>query len=145
LKIISLRLLPYRFTQDCFWATICEPTALELAKANFNVIVKQANAGTRISDSAQIEIQNIIDEILAANIRPNKNDEIERIRKVCLSGKIHRVKLTKIDVFLGKANGEKFLFDIKTAKSNKGGFKEFKRTLFAILAENPKAKVSTLI
>jgi type II restriction enzyme len=41
------------------------------------------------------------------------------------------------------------LFDIKTAKPNKGSFKEFKRTLLewvaAILAENPKAKVSTLI
>jgi type II restriction enzyme len=77
-----------------FGTTIFEPIALELAKSNFNVIVKQANAGTRISDGAQREIQNIIDEISAANIRPNKNDEIERIRKVCLSGKIHRVKLT---------------------------------------------------
>ncbi|MDR3275423.1 MAG: TdeIII family type II restriction endonuclease [Endomicrobium sp.] len=132
-----------------FGTTIFEPIALELAKPNFNIIVKQANAGTRISDGAQREIQNIIDEISAANIRPNKNDEIERIRKVCLSGKIHRVKLTKIDVFLEKANGEKFLFDIKTAKPNKGGFKEFKRTLLewaaAILVENPKAKVNTLI
>jgi type II restriction enzyme len=77
-----------------FGATIFEPIALELAKSNFNVIVKQVNAGTRISNGAQREIQNIIDENSAANIRPNKNDEIERIRKVCLSGKIHRVKLT---------------------------------------------------
>jgi type II restriction enzyme len=42
---------------------------------------------------------------------------------------MHKVKLTKIDVFLEKSNGEKFLFDIKPAKPNKGGFKEFKRTL----------------
>ena len=38
---------------------------------------------------------------------------------------------------------------IKTAKPNKGGFKEFKRTLLewtaVVLAENPNAKVNTLI
>jgi len=42
-----------------------------------------------------------------------------------------------------------FLIDIKTAKPNKGGFKEFKRTLLewtaCVLAENPNAKVNTLI
>ena len=132
-----------------FGTTIFEPVALELAKTNFKIAEKQAIAGTEISEGAQREIQNIIDEISAANIKPNKIDEIERIRKVCQKGKMHKVKLTKIDVYLEKANGEKFLFDIKTAKPNKGGFKEFKRTLLewtaAILTENPKAKVNTLI
>jgi type II restriction enzyme len=132
-----------------FGTTIFEPIALELAKTNFNIIAKQANAGSKLSDYAQREIQNIIDEISSANTKPNKNDEIERIRKVCQCGKIHKVKLTKVDIFLEKASGEKFLFDIKTAKPNKGGFKEFKRTLLewvaAILAENPKTKVNTLI
>jgi hypothetical protein len=41
------------------------------------------------------------------------------------------------------------LFDIKTAKPNKGGFKEFKRTLLewtaCILADNPNANINTLI
>ena len=132
-----------------FGTTIFEPVALELAKTNFKVAEKQAVAGTEISEGAQREIQNIIDEVSAANIKPNKIDEIEKIRKVCQKGKMHKVKLTKIDVYLEKANGEKLLFDIKTAKPNKGGFKEFKRTLLewtaAILAENPKAKVNTLI
>ncbi|MDR1195854.1 MAG: TdeIII family type II restriction endonuclease [Endomicrobium sp.] len=132
-----------------FGTTIFEPVALELAKTNFKIAEKQAVAGTEISEDAQREIQNIIDEISAVNIKPNKVDEIERIRKVCQKGKMHKVKLTKIDVYLEKENGEKFLFDIKTAKPNKGGFKEFKRTLLewaaAILAENPKAKVNTLI
>ena len=40
-------------------------------------------------------------------------------------------------------------FDIKTAKPNVGGFREFKRTLLewtaALLTENPKANVQTLI
>ncbi|MDR1087376.1 MAG: TdeIII family type II restriction endonuclease [Endomicrobium sp.] len=132
-----------------FGTTIFEPVALELAKTSFKIAEKQAIAGTEISEGSQKEIQNIIDEISAANIKPNKIDEIERIRKVCQSGKMHKVKLTKIDIYLEKLNGEKFLFDIKAAKPNKGGFKEFKRTLLewtaVMLAENPKAKVNTLI
>jgi len=42
-----------------------------------------------------------------------------------------------------------FLIDIKTAKPNKGGFKEFKDTLLewtaCMLAENPQAKINTSI
>ncbi|GHT15439.1 TdeIII family type II restriction endonuclease [Endomicrobiia bacterium] len=132
-----------------FGTAVFEPVALELAKANFKITDKQVDAGTQISEGSQIEIQNIIDNISAANIKPNKNDEAERIRKVSQKGKMHKVKLTKVDIFLEKADGEKFLFDIKTAKPNKGGFKEFKRTLLewiaTIFAENPKAKVNTLI
>lgn len=132
-----------------FGTTIFEPVALELAKINFKITEKQATAGTQISDGAQREIQNIIDEISAASVKPSKIEEIERIRKVYRTGKMHKVKLTKIDIYLEKTNGEKFLFDIKTAKPNKGSFKEFKRTLLewtaVILSENPKAKVNTLI
>jgi len=132
-----------------FGTTIFEPVALELAKSNFSVTKKQVNTGSEISEGAQREIQDIIDNISAANIKPDKKDEIERIRKVCRTGKMHKVKLTKVDIFLEKYNGEKFLFDLKTAKPNKGGFKEFKRTLLewvaSTFAQNPKAKINTLI
>ena len=97
-----------------FGTTIFETVALELAKINFKIIEKQVTAGTQISDGAQREIQNIIDEISATSIKPRKTEEIERIRKVCQTGKMHKVKLTKIDIYLEKTNGEKFLFDIKT-------------------------------
>jgi type II restriction enzyme len=54
-----------------------------------------------------------------------------------------------VDVWLESKSNELFLFDIKTAKPNAGGFKEFKRTLLewvaAVLAEDPKAKVNTII
>jgi len=132
-----------------FGTAIFEPIALELAKSNFKITEKQADAGSEISEEAQREIQNIIDNISAANIKPNKKDEIERIRKVSQEGNMHKVKLTRVDIFLEKSNGEKFLFDIKTAKPNKGGFKEFKRTLLewaaATFAKNPKAKINTII
>ena len=62
---------------------------------------------------------------------------------------MRKVKPTVVDVFLESNADELFLFDIKTAKPNKGNFKEFKRTLLewvaVILAENPKAKINTLI
>jgi type II restriction enzyme len=60
-----------------------------------------------------------------------------------------KVKPTVVDVWLESKSNELFLFDIKTAKPNAGGFKEFKRTLLewvaAVLAEDPKAKVNTII
>jgi type II restriction enzyme len=59
------------------------------------------------------------------------------------------VKPTKIDVKLIGTDETIYLFDIKTAKPNAGGFKEFKRTLLewvaVTLAINPKANVQTII
>jgi len=59
------------------------------------------------------------------------------------------VKLTKVDVKLISRDGTIYLFDIKTAKPNAGGFKEFKRTLLewvaATLSDNPDANVQTII
>lgn len=60
-----------------------------------------------------------------------------------------KVKPTMVDLLLESSSGEFYLFDIKTAKPNAGGFKEFKRTLLewvaVLLAQNPKANVNTLI
>ena len=106
-------------------------------------------SGKQISEQAQFEIQKIMDELTAANKKPNKQKEIEIIRKVCQKGKMRTVKPTRVDVYLESNDGEIYLFDIKTAKPNKGGFKEFKRTLLewtaTVLAENPNAQVNTLI
>ena len=59
------------------------------------------------------------------------------------------VKPTRVDVYLESKECETYLIDIKTAKPNKGGFKEFKRTLLewtaTVLAENPNAKINTLL
>jgi len=59
------------------------------------------------------------------------------------------VKPTKVDIKLIGHDGTIYLFDIKTAKPNAGGFKEFKRTLLewvaVTLAANPNAKVESYI
>jgi len=132
-----------------FGTTIFEPVAKELAKTKFKIVKSQTSVGNQISEIAQRVIQNIMDELTSAQIQPNKIEEIEAIRKVCREGNMRTIKPTKVDIFLQSHQDEVFLIDIKTAKPNKGGFKEFKRTLLewtaCVLAENPNAKVNTLI
>lgn len=129
--------------------TIFEPVAISLATHRFEVAKRGINPYTQISERAQYEIQKIMDNLTAAKDKPNKNREIEIIRKVCQQGDMRRIKPTKVDIYLKNKWGEMYFIDIKTAKPNKGGFKEFKRTLLewaaTILAENPKAEVNTLI
>jgi type II restriction enzyme len=90
-----------------------------------------------------------MDGIITGQTAPNKEKEIEAIRKVCQKGKLNLVKPTKVDVFVQSNDDSIFLFDIKTVKPNIGNFKEFKRTLLewvaTVLAENPNASVNTLI
>lgn len=132
-----------------FGTSIFEPVALTLAKSKFKRAESQAIAGDKISPNAQIEIQKIMDDLTTAKSSPDKAKEIEIIRKVAQQGEFRKIKPTKVDVLLESQSGELFLFDIKTAKPNAGGFKEFKRTLLewtaTTLAENPKTKVQTLI
>ena len=146
------RLALYSFIHSLntnFGTTIFEPVAVSLASRRFKVAKHQIKSGTQISTKAQFEIQKIIDELTAANKNPDKQKEIEIIRRVCQKGEMRTVKPTRVDVYLESNEGEIYLFDIKTAKPNKGGFKEFKRTLLewsaTVLSENPKAKINTLI
>lgn len=144
------RLALYSFIQSLnttFGTTIFEPVAASVASSNFRVRT-QMKSGGQISTEAQFKIQRIMDELISAQTRPNKQREIEIIRGVCQEGEIRTVKPTRIDVYLEK-DGEIYCMDIKTAKPNMGGFKEYKRTLLewtaTILFENPDAQVNTLI
>jgi type II restriction enzyme len=132
-----------------FGTSIFEPVAITLAKSKFKRAESQVVAGNRISLEAQKEIQKIIDDLTTAKVLPNKINEIETIRKVAQQGKLRTIKPTKVDILLENHSGELFLFDIKTAKPNAGGFKEFKRTLLewtaTILSSKPKLKVHTII
>jgi hypothetical protein len=146
------RLALYSFIHSLntnFGTSIFEPVAKELAMSNYITAQSQQVAGSRISSEAHNVIQNIMDSLSTAVSSPNKPDEIEAIRKVCTSGTLRDVKLTKVDLKLVSNTGAIYLIDIKTAKPNAGGFKEFKRTLLewvaAVLAGNPEADVRTLI
>lgn len=131
-----------------FGTSIFEPVALVLAKNKFKNI-KQTTAGNSISEGAHKQIQKIMDYLSTATSSPNKQKEIELIRKVCQKGPMQKVKLTKVDIMLESNDNQLYLFDLKTAKPNAGGFKEYKRTLLewvaAVLASNPDAKVNTIV
>ena len=132
-----------------FGTSIFEPVALTLARTKFKRAESQATAGDKISAKAQIEIQRIIDDLTTAKSTPDRIKELKTIKSVAQQGEFRKIKPTKVDVLLESHSGELFLFDIKTAKPNAGGFKEFKRTLLewtaTTLAENPKIKVQTII
>lgn len=146
------RLALYAFIHSLntnFGSSIFEPVGLALAQKNFKMATAQARAGEQISSAAQVEIQKIIDGLTKAVTTPNKTEEIEKIRKVCQTGEMITVKPTKVDLMFESKDGAFYLFDIKTAKPNAGGFKEFKRTLLewvaVILANKPTADVNTFI
>lgn len=132
-----------------FGSSIFEPVAKAVASVNFQTALSQQVAGTLISSQAHNVIQNIMDNLATATSNPDKPAEIEAIRAVCQKGQMRKVKLTKVDIKLISYDGTIYLFDIKTAKPNAGGFKEFKRTLLewvaATLSDNPSVKISTII
>jgi hypothetical protein len=132
-----------------FGTSIFEPVALALATNSFADASTQQTAGTQISSEAHRVIQNIMDSLSIAEITPNKIEEVNAIRAVCQAGEMKTVKPTKVDVKLIGQDGIIYLIDIKTAKPNAGGFKEFKRTLLewvaTTLASNPTVNVQTLI
>jgi type II restriction enzyme len=132
-----------------FGTSIFEPVAKSLALLRHKEALLQQIAGAKISSKAHSVIQNIMDNLSTAASSPDKISEIEAIRDVCKKGKIQKVKPTKVDLKIIGNDDTIYLIDIKTAKPNSGGFKEFKRTLLewvaATLAVTPEAKIRTLI
>ena len=146
------RMALYSFIQSLnttFGISIYEPVSEILASGNFATVDLQHSIGTRISTSAQTEIQKIMDELSSGQSDPSKLCEIERIRKVCTHGEFSTVKTVKVDVFLESQEGEVHIFDIKTAKPNISNYKDFKRTLLEwiaiYLAKNPDATIHSYI
>ncbi len=145
------RLALYSFIHSLntsFGTSIFEPVAVALAKNHFKKAEAQYVLGTAISEEVQNKIQQIINN-LSTGKDPNKKNEIEAIRKICQSGKMNHFRTVKVDLFVESADGEKFLFDLKTAKPNISNFKDFKRTLLEWigieLAKNTASKVNSLI
>ncbi len=146
------RMVLYSFIHSlntAFGTSIFEPVAVALAKLRFKDAKRSVIAGNQISEEAHKVIQTMMDGLITGKKEPNKAEEIEAIREVCNKGKLNTVKPTKVDVLVVSQDDSIFLFDIKTAKPNIGNFKEFKRTLLewvaAVLAQNPDAKINTLI
>lgn len=133
---------------SAFGTSFFEPMAEELAKKKFDEVIRQKSAPKIITDTAQAEIQNIMNNLENTSASPDKLAETERIVNVARKGNPLEIKPTKIDLFMRKDN--LFLMtDIKSPKPNSGEFKGFKRTLLTWVAvcayENPGAKFETFI
>jgi len=144
------RMALYSFMQSLlttFGTSIFEPVAAELAKNNFAKVETQHTVGKEIYAECQKSVQDIVNR-LTYQPTPNKITELQELSKH-LYGSKNILKPAKVDLFVESANGEQYLFDLKTAKPNKGDFQKFKQTLLEwagiIYTSNPQAKVHTLI
>ena len=131
-----------------FGAAIYEPVAAALAETRFVKAQPQFVAGNQISEAAQNEIQDIINDLTMGK-EADKESEIERIRTVCQQGKMKKMKTVKIDLLIEDQTGSIFLFDLKTVKPNISNFKDFKRTLLEwcaiMLAKNANLDIHSYI
>ena len=132
-----------------FGSSIFEPVAKILALEKFKIVLTQQKVNNEISSESQNIIQDIMNNLSTVTKKPNKPREIKLIRSKCQTGTFKNLKSTKVDIKLVDFNDDIYLIDLKTAKPNKGSFKEFKRTLLewvaVELAVNPKANIQTLI
>lgn len=146
------RMALYSFIQSLnttFGTSIFEPVALAVAKGRFAKVRSQYEIGNTISEGSQQAIQSIINRLSVADTAPNKQNELDEIRRATNTEKINIIKTVKADIFLENKGGEMFFIDLKTAKPNISNFKNFKRTLleWAAIAytQNIQAKIHTLI
>jgi len=131
-----------------FGTSIFEPVAEAIASLKFKEAKKQYIVGDSISELAQTDIQNIINDLTMGGT-PDKITEIERLRKVCTKGVMNNLRTVKVDLFLKDDQENVYLFDLKTAKPNISNFKDFKRTLLEwvaiYLAQQPKTRIHSYI
>ncbi len=144
------RMALYSFMQSLlttFGTSIFEPVAAALARNNFVKVETQYVVGQSIYADCQQSVQAIINK-LTYNPKPDKIKELEVLQKH-LSGIKNKLKPAKIDLFVENDKGEQFLFDLKTAKPNKGDFQKYKQTLLEwagiAYTSNKNAKIHTLI
>ncbi len=124
------RMALYSFMQSLlttFGTSIFEPVAAALAQTKFARVETQYVVGNTIYSQCQQCVQTIINE-LTIQAKPNKINELSRLNN-SLSGEINSLKPMKVDLFLETETGEQYLFDLKTAKPNKGDFQKYKQTL----------------
>lgn len=144
------RMALYSFMQSLlttFGTSIFEPVAKELAKTKFVRVETQYNVGREIYQDCQQCITDIVNR-LTYQPSPNKILELNELQKH-LHGAKNILKPAKVDLFVESADGEQYMFDLKTAKPNKGDFQKFKQTLLewagiTYTADSTK-KVHTLI
>ena len=144
------RMALYSFMQSLlttFGTSIFEPVAAALAKTKFTKVETQYTIGNSIYTDCQHSVQTIVNQ-LTYRPKPDKIREMEELHKH-LSGPKNKLKPAKVDLFVETKEGEQYLFDLKTAKPNKGDFQKFKQTLLEWVGiaytQNKEITIHTLI
>lgn len=144
------RMALYSFMQSLlttFGTSIFEPVAAELARCRFSIVETQYTIGREIYRECQQSAIDIVNR-LTYNPHPNKIAELQELR-THLNGQKNSLKPAKVDLFIKSSNGEQYLFDLKTAKPNKGDFQKFKQTLLEwagiAYTNDANVRVNTLI
>lgn len=146
------RMALYSFIQSLnttFGTSIYEPVAKVVAGGHFDSVQLKANPPNHMSQSMRHKIDQIVRDLEACTTSPNRDEHESDLRSVSVldSEKVN-VNLTKIDVLLQRGKSL-YLVDIKTAKPNKGNFRNYKRTLLewmgAYLEANPTLTIFPMI
>lgn len=116
---------------------------------DLNKVEKQVKPENIITNKAQEVITDIMSNLVSAKVKPDKNKEINMIKKVCREGETKEIKPTRVDIYLEDFDNDIYLIDLKTAKPNKGEFQNYKKTLLewtaVTLYKNYKSKVYSMI
>ncbi len=137
------------FKYNIWCTSIYEPVSIKLAQGRFKAAMNQNLLTIKFVIRAFLKLEKIITGLTTSINQPNKNLEVEIIRRNLDISKCTTVKNTLVDIWLEDYDGTIFLIDLKTVKPNIGNFKEFKRTLLewvaCELAKNPDASVESII
>lgn len=130
-----------------FGGSIFEPVAVALAKTQFAKAEAQYIVGDTIFSDCQHSVQDIINDLTYGG-NPNKKIELQKLQN-SLTGNLNKLKPVRADLFVETNEGERYLFDLKTTKPNKGDFQKYKQTLLEwagiAYTANIHTKIHTLI
>ena len=78
-----------------------------MARGRFANAKSQVQPPNEISSVAQQFIQDIIDELTSATREPNREIELDEIKRVCRNAPIKRIKPNRVDIWLEDSDGNK--------------------------------------
>lgn len=113
-----------------FGSAIYEPVAAALATRRFASVELQRGLPMELNSAASIQIDEIIDGLLAGNRDADRvQEEILVRRAIDSSSATIKTRVPKVDLWLEGRDGSIMMFELKTVKPNIGNFEHYKRNL----------------
>lgn len=119
----------HTLTRD-FGSAIYEPVAAALASRRFANVELQRGLPAELNSAASIQIDAIVDDLLAGERDSDRLDEERLIRRAVESSSgTTRTRVPKVDLWLEGWDGSITMVELKTVKPNIGNFEHYKRNL----------------